>query len=103
MKVIGDNILIDLGKQEEKTGNIILPAPQVRDRGTVIGVGEGAYSEQGVRIPIEVKVGDRVLLHKHYVNTPHWSNFDEIKNSLDQNALIVVKPSHVIAVLDENE
>ena len=103
MKVVGDNVLVDLGKQEEKSGNILLPAVRVRDKGTVIDVGEGGYSEQGIRIPIEVKKGDRVLLHKHYVNTPHWSNFEEIKNSLDKNALIIVKPSHIIAILDENE
>jgi|SRR5210317_690795 len=64
-KPLSDNVLIDYDdKQEEKTkGGIILTdyAKERPQQGTVVAVGEGKKSNTtGERIPMTVKVGDKV-------------------------------------------
>ena len=62
---LGDRVLIEL-KVEEKTasGIILTDSAQSLDGkiGTVIAVGNGVYTNNGEKIPMEVKVGDRVMM-----------------------------------------
>ena len=47
------------------TGGIIIPeTAESRDTkiGTVVSVGEGIYTNDGVKIPMQVKVGDKVMM-----------------------------------------
>lgn len=64
-KPLGDRILIEL-KAEEKTasGIILTESAQSLDGkiGTVIAVGNGVYTNNGAKIPMEIKVGDRVMM-----------------------------------------
>ena len=65
---LGDRILIKSIKEEEKTkGGIIIPdtAKEKPQEGKVVAVGKGKYSEDGKLIPIEVKVGDKILFGKY--------------------------------------
>ena len=58
-----DRVLVKRVKEEEKTkGGIIIPdtAQEKPQEGEVIGVGPGARDEDGERIPLDVKVGDRI-------------------------------------------
>ena len=55
-------------KEEKKsTGGIIIPdtAKEKPQRGKVVEVGPGKMGEDGKRIPLEVKVGDRVFFSKY--------------------------------------
>jgi len=64
-----DRVLVKPAKAEEKTaGGIIIPdtAKEKPQRGTIVAVGIGKYSEQsGKLIPVPQKVGDVVLYGKY--------------------------------------
>ncbi|MFN3925774.1 MAG: co-chaperone GroES [Pseudanabaenaceae cyanobacterium] len=68
VKPLGDRVFIKISEREEKTaGGILLPdtakeKPQV---GEVAAVGPGKLDDKGVRHPVEVKVGDKVLFSKY--------------------------------------
>lgn len=62
-----DRVLVRRVEAEEKTaGGIIIPdsAKEKPAEGEIVSVGEGARDEDGDRIPLDVKVGDRVLFGK---------------------------------------
>jgi chaperonin GroES len=68
VKPLGDRVFVKVSPSEEKTsGGILLPdtakeKPQV---GEIVAVGSGKVNENGTRIPLEVKVGDKVLYSKY--------------------------------------
>jgi len=73
MKIIPlrDRILIKRVGEEEKTkGGIIIPdtAKEKPIQGKVIAVGAGKLDQDGKRIPLDVKKGDRVLFSKYAGN-----------------------------------
>jgi chaperonin GroES len=77
---------------EDKTaGGIIIPdtAKEKPSQGEVVAVGPGGRDEAGKLIPIDLKVGDRVLFGK-------WSG-TEIK--LDGQELLIMKESDILGVL----
>ena len=87
-----DRVLVRRLEAEEKTaGGIIIPdtAKEKPQEGEVIAVGEGAYNEDGDRIPLDVKAGDKILFGK-------WSG-TEVK--VDGEDLIIMKESDVLGVL----
>jgi chaperonin GroES len=65
-KPLADRVLIEVEQVKEKTaGGIIIPeTAEARDTkiGTVVSVGEGIYTNDGVKIPMSVKVGDKVMM-----------------------------------------
>ena len=65
-KPLADRVLIKTEKEVTKTaGGIILPeTAESRDTkiGTVVSVGEGIYTNDGVKIPMTVSVGDKVMM-----------------------------------------
>jgi chaperonin GroES len=66
-----DRILIQRPKDKETIkGGIIIPdtAREKPYEGNVIAVGAGRYDNKGQRIPVDVKVGDRVLFGKYSGN-----------------------------------
>ncbi len=68
IRPLGDRILIKRVEEEEKSkGGIIIPdtAKEKPQEGKVIAVGKGKVSDDGKVIPMEVKVGDRVLFGKY--------------------------------------
>lgn len=68
LKPLQDRILVQRVEEENKTkGGIIIPdtAKEKPAEGKVIAVGNGKIGEDGKRIAIEVKVGDRVLFGKY--------------------------------------
>ncbi len=81
--------------EEKTTGGIIIPdtAKEKPQQGEVIAVGPGGRDESGKLIPIDVKVGDRVLFGK-------WSG-TEVK--LDGVEYLIMKESDLMGVLVEAE
>ena len=68
LRQLQDRILVQRVKEEEKTkGGIIIPdtAKEKPIEGKVIAAGKGKLSEEGNRISLEVKKGDRILFGKY--------------------------------------
>ncbi len=89
-----DRVVVKRIDAEEKTaGGIIIPdsAKEKPSQGEVIAVGPGGRDEAGKLIPIDIKVGDRVLFGK-------WSG-TEVK--LDGEELLIMKESDIMGVLTD--
>lgn len=68
IKPLDDRVLVARIDEEEKTsGGIIIPdtAKEKPQEGKVIAAGPGKLNEKGERIPLEVKVNDRILFGKY--------------------------------------
>lgn len=68
MQPLGDRVVVKPMTEEEVTkGGIILPdtAKEKPQRGEIIAVGPGRLDEDGKRIAMEVKKGDKVLYAKY--------------------------------------
>jgi chaperonin GroES len=63
-------LVIGIVEKEKTTGGIIIPdtAKEKPQEGKVVAVGPGKRDENGKRIPLEVKKGDRVLFGKYAGN-----------------------------------
>jgi chaperonin GroES len=95
MKVrpLHDRVLVERIEAESKTaGGIIIPdtAKEKPAEGKVIAVGSGSFDDNGKRIALDVKVGDRVLFKK-------WGA-DEVK--FDGKELIILKESDILAIIE---
>ena len=87
-----DRVVVRRVESEEKTkGGIIIPdtAKEKPQEGEVIAVGAGVRDERGELVPLDVKVGDRVLFGK-------WSG-TEVK--LDGEDLIIMKESDILGIV----
>jgi chaperonin GroES len=96
LKPLGDRLVIKPIEQEETTaGGILLPetAKEKPQEGEVVAAGPGKLDDNGNRVVMEVKVGDRVLYAK-YAGT-------EIKLEGDEKVLIL-KESDVLALIERN-
>jgi len=65
---LGDRVLVKPLEAEEKTkGGIVLPdtAKEKPQEGEVIAVGDGKLLDNGQKVPLQVKKGDRVLYGKY--------------------------------------
>ncbi len=68
VKPLHDRILVQRVEEEKTTkGGIIIPdtAKEKPAEGKVVAVGDGKIGEDGKRIPLEVKAGDRILFGKY--------------------------------------
>jgi chaperonin GroES len=69
LKPLADRVIVEPLEDEEKTpGGILLPetAKEKPQQGKVIAVGAGRWDGDGKkRVPLEVKVGDRVIFAKY--------------------------------------
>lgn len=85
-----DRIIIRRVKPNEVTSSgIIIPDPEKNDQGDVIAVGAGTRLKDGTVVPLDVKVGDRVMIGKYSGNPV----------KLDGDELLVVREEDVFAVL----
>jgi chaperonin GroES len=68
MKPLADRVVIKPSEADETTkGGIILPdtAKEKPVIGEVVAIGPGKVSDDGKKVPMEVKVGDKVLYGKY--------------------------------------
>src|SRR4249919_2426330 len=89
-----DRVVVKRTDAEAKSaGGIIIPdtAQEKPSQGEIIAVGPGGRDEAGKLIPIDLKVGDRVLFGK-------WSG-TEVK--IEGQELLIMKESDIMGVLDE--
>jgi chaperonin GroES len=87
-----DRVVVRRIEADQKTaGGIIIPdsAQEKPSEGEVIAVGEGNRDDDGDRIALDVKVGDRVLFGK-------WSGTEVKLNGED---LLIMKESDIMGVI----
>lgn len=92
VKPLHDRVLVKRVDPEEKVkGGIIIPdtAKEKPLEGKVVAIGAGRLDEDGKRVPLEVKVGDRVLIGK-YAGT-------EIK--IDEVEHVIVREDEILGVI----
>ena len=68
IRPMNDRVLVlRVEKEEKSSGGIIIPdtAKEKPQEGKVVSVGPGKMADNGKRIPMEVKKGDRVLFSKY--------------------------------------
>jgi chaperonin GroES len=68
IRPLQDRVIVRRLEEEEKTkGGIIIPdtAKEKPQEGKVIAVGKGKVTEEGKVIPLDVKVGDKILFGKY--------------------------------------
>jgi chaperonin GroES len=87
-----DRVLVKRVDQEEKTaGGIIIPdtAQEKPLEGEIVAAGSGARRDDGAIVPLDVKVGDRILFGK-------WAG-TEVK--IDGDDLLIMKESDLLGVI----
>lgn len=93
VKPLHDRVIVRRMKEEEKTkGGIIIPdtAKEKPVEGVVVAVGDGKLLENGKKMPLEVKEGDRILFGK-YAGT-------ELK--IEGEELLIMKEDDIIAIVN---
>ncbi len=93
IRPLHDRVLIERVEAESKTaGGIIIPdtAKEKPSEGKIVAAGKGAHDDSGKLIPLDVKVGDKVLFAK-------WGGA-EVK--IDGKELIILKESDILAVIE---
>jgi len=96
MKVVplGDKVLVKRLEAEEKTaGGIILPdtAKEKPKEGRVAAVGDGKLTDEGKRVALQVKKGDRIIFTSFAGN--------EIK--VDGDEYLIMSEDDILAVVKE--
>lgn len=95
MKVFGARMIVRMDKADNKTmGGIIIPGAENEQvtKGEVVAAGEGMRLDNGAIFPMEVAVGDRVII------APNAGSPVIVEN--DSNDYLVVNEAHVLAVIE---
>jgi chaperonin GroES len=93
IRPLKDRVLLRPLKQPEKTkSGIFLPesATEKSQQAVVVGVGPGCLDDNGKKIPMDVKVGDKVLYEK----------FGGTEIDIDGEKHLLVKASEILAITD---
>jgi chaperonin GroES len=92
IRPLHDRIIVRrLEEGEQKVGGIIIPdtAKEKPQQGEVIAAGEGKLNDDGKRVPLDVKAGDRILFGKY--------TSQEVK--LDGEEYLIMREDEVLAVV----
>ncbi len=93
LKPLGDRLVVEPIEQEEVTaGGIVLPetAKEKPQQGKVLAVGPGARDDEGERIAMDVKVGDKVL----------YAKYGGTEFKMDGRKLLILRESDLLAVIE---
>jgi chaperonin GroES len=93
IRPLHDRVLVErIEEQEVRRGGIIIPdtAKEKPQEGRVIAVGTGKVTEDGKKIPLDVKSGDRILFGKY--------SGSEVK--LDDKEYLILREEDVLAILE---
>ena len=92
VKPLRDRVLVRrIEKTEEKMGGIIIPdsAKEKPTQAEVVAVGSGRVLEDGKRVPLDLKAGDKVLVGK-------WTGTDV---KIDGEEYLILKEDEILGVL----
>ncbi len=93
LRPLGDRVWIEPVERDEVTpSGIVLPEPakEKPQEGKVLAVGPGVRNEKGERVPMDVKVGDKVLFAK-YAGT-------EVKQ--DGTKYLIMRENDILAIVE---
>jgi chaperonin GroES len=93
IRPLHDRVLVETLDAEEKTaGGIIIPdtAKEKPMEGKIIAIGAGARNDDGKAVPLDVKVGDRILYGK-------WSG-TEVK--VEGSDYLIMKETDIMGVIE---
>ncbi len=94
VKPLQDRILVERLQEEEKTkGGLFIPdsAKEKPMQGKVVAAGSGRMTEDGKKIPMELKVGDIVLFAKYSGN--------DVK--IDDKEYLIMKEDDILAIVEK--
>ncbi len=92
VKPLRDRVLVRrIEEEEQKVGGIIVPdtAKEKPTQAEVVAVGSGRVLENGQRVPLTLKAGDKVLLGK-------WSGTDV---KIDGEEYLILKEDEILGIL----
>ncbi|RLB13026.1 MAG: co-chaperone GroES [Deltaproteobacteria bacterium] len=92
IKPLADRVVVKpLEETEVKKGNIIIPdtAKEKPQQGTVVAVGPGSLTEDGKRIKMELKEGDKVL----------YGKYSGTEVTIDDEDYLIMRESDVLAII----
>ncbi len=93
IRPLHDRLLVErLEEKEVKKGGIIIPdtAKEKPQEGKVIAVGNGKVTDEGKKVPLDVKAGDKILFGKY--------SGSEVK--LDDKEYLIMREDDVLAILE---
>ena len=93
IRPLQDRVIVKRIAEEEKSkGGIIIPdtAKEKPQEGKVIAVGNGKVTEEGKRIPLDVKAGDRILFGK----------YSGAEVTLDNEEYLILREEEVLCILE---
>jgi chaperonin GroES len=93
IRPLHDRLLVErLEEGEVKKGGIIIPdtAKEKPQEGKVIAAGNGKVTEDGKKIPLDVKAGDRILFGKY--------SGSEVK--IEDKEYLILREEDVLAILE---
>ena len=94
IKPLDDRIVVRALEAQEKTaGGILLPdtAKEKPQKAKVLAVGAGRLTDEGKRLPLDVKVGDTILYGKYAGTEVKW-NGEELR---------ILRESEILALINE--
>ena len=93
VRPLHDRIMVQrIDEGEQHVGGIIIPdtAKEKPQQGTVIAAGKGKVNDDGKRIPLDVRAGDRIL----------FGTYAGQEITLDGEEYVIMKEDEVLAVIE---
>lgn len=90
-----DRVVLRLESEDERSktaSGIIIPdtvSKEKPEQGEVVAVGEGRLDEDGKRVPMSVKIGDKVVFSRY--------GYDEVK--IDGQEYYILKEENILAII----
>ncbi|MFY9780483.1 MAG: co-chaperone GroES [Candidatus Baltobacteraceae bacterium] len=96
LRPLGDRLVVEHVEQSDKTsGGVFLPdtAKEKPQEGKVLAVGSGRTLDSGTKLPLDVKVGDRIIYSKY--------SGSEVK--IDGKEYLIISEKDVLAVFTDEK
>lgn len=88
---IGDRVVVKPEPEEQRTkSGIVLPdtAKEKPSEGTVVAVGTGRVLDNGQKVPLEVKVGDKII----------YSKYGGTEVKIDEEEFVILSERDILAI-----
>ncbi len=89
---LGDRVVVEALEAKETTkGGIVLPdtAKEKPQEGKIVAVGKGRKTEEGKVMPMDVKVGDKVL----------YGKYSGTEVNIDEKEYLIIKEEDILGVV----
>lgn len=93
LRPLGDRVIVKrLDNERQTASGIVIPesATEKPDQGTVVAIGPGKRSDDGTVLPLDLKVGDKVLFGKYAGQSV----------KVDGDEVLVIREEEILAVFE---